>query len=219
MWIHSAFLFTFLFFASGMGPTRQGPDAGQGYPMPGLPGVSIAQGLNQNGDVQWVLVYQNGKQIQALDICVSGAVPRRDPLGSLAVADFNFDNSPDLALQVSSEDGNSKYCVWLFDPGQQLFMLNYQLSGVANLAPDPSTKTLQSYENQGCNGVCFTKNSYRWSNGEMELIRSESTSKAPLSLGYGGCDFVHSVKELKRGELREVSRERVNALGINCDLR
>lgn len=187
--------------------------------MPGLPGISIAQGLNPSGDVQWVLVYQNGKQIQALDICVPGAVPRRDPVGSLAVADFNFDNSPDLALQISSENGNSKYCVWLFDAEQQLFTLNHQLSGVANLAPDPSTKSLQSYENQGCNGVCFTKNTYKWSNGEMELIRSETTSQAPLSVGYGGCNFVHSVKEMKRGELREVSRERVNALGIECDLR
>ncbi|HYX52618.1 MAG TPA: hypothetical protein VE783_04155, partial [Candidatus Limnocylindrales bacterium] len=160
----------------------------------------------------------NGKLIQTLNLCTNAPVPRREPVGSLSAADFNFDNYYDLALQTSSENGNAKYCVWLFDARQQRFVLNNQLSGVANIAPDPSTRTLQSYEYQGCNGVCFTRNTYRWSEGQPQLVRSEVTTRAPLSVGYGGCEYVHSIKELKGGGVREVSRERVNALGVSCDL-
>lgn len=206
-------------FLAGLGsPTSaQTSDNGQGYPMPGLPGISVAEGLDGSGNVASLLIYQNGQQVQSLDVCTANPVPRLEPVGSLNTTDFNFDGSPDLALQVSSGKGDNKYCVWLFDPGTQRFVLNRRLSDLPNPAPDPKTKTVQSTEVLGCNGACFTKRLYKWSGRDLEMVRSETRTRDPLAIGFGGCDYILSISETRNGEPHEVSRERVNASGVRCD--
>lgn len=217
MFKRSLFLFT-VFLAGLNSPTlAQTSDNGQGYPMPGLAGISVAEGLDGSGNIASLLVYQHGQQVQSLDVCTANPVPRLGPVGSLNTTDFNFDGLPDLALQVSAGKGNNRYCVWLFDPGTQRFVPNQRLSELPNPMPDPKTKTVQSTEILGCNGACFTRKIYRWSGHDLEMVRSETRTRDPLAIGFGGCDYILSISETKDGEPHEVSRERVNASGVRCD--
>jgi len=218
MFSASILLFAILFSAySGAQAQQSAAPATEGSPVPGLPGITVALGLNPAAQIEWLLVYQNRQQVQKLNVCTGSPVPRQDPVGSLNMADFNFDGVPDLALQVSAEKGNQQYCIWLFDSSTQRFVLNEQLSKLTNPMPDPQTKTVVSTQTLGCNGACYSKKIYEWSQEELELTREVTRTREPLAIGFGGCDYIESVSTIKDGELREIGRDRVNASGVRCD--
>jgi hypothetical protein len=187
----------------------------RGSPLPGLPNIGVEQGLNSAGRVESLLVYQGQQQVQTLDVCTEEPVPRQGKVGTLATADYNFDGYPDLALQATDVKDNSTFCVWLFDPGTQRFVPSSQLSQLVNAVPDPKTRTVVSTKYPGCPS-CYEREVFRWSQGQLEPVRDESLTLDPLSVGYGGCDYVHTVKEVKDGRMKETDRERTNSFGTRC---
>jgi hypothetical protein len=72
-----------------------------------------------------------------------------------------------------------------------------------------------SEKNLAC-AYCYEKQTFRWSGGRLELVKSESLVLDSLSVGAGGCDYVLTVKDLKGGEMKQTNRERANALGTPC---
>ncbi len=208
-------------FLAALFQATWGTEAGQqsadvrGTPMPGLPGIGVELGLNTAGRIESLLVYQGQQQVQTLDVCTDEPVARQGKVGSLATADYNFDGYSDLALQVTEVKDNRTFCVWLFDSGTQRFVASSQLSQLINPVPDPKTGTVVSTRYPGCPS-CYEKQVFGWSQGQLGEVRYESLTLDPLSIGYGGCDYVHTVKELKDGRMKETERERVNRLGAPC---
>jgi hypothetical protein len=190
----------------------------EGSPITGLPDFGVDLGLSPtNGLILAVLVYSGGKQIQELPVCTNDPVTRGERVGTFDVADFNFDGYPDLMLQVTSKKSNYTYCVWLFDPHAQRFVASQDLSQLTNPRPDSQTRTVTSYENQGCFGTCYDKKTYVWSNGHLKLIREMTlTQDVNVSIDVGGCGYVLTRQERKHGRMLIVGTSHVNNLGVEC---
>jgi hypothetical protein len=210
-----------LFMPAWAAAPAQRPDAGQqpaaarGYPMPGLPNIGIELGLNTAGSVESVLVYEGQNRVQTLNVCTEEPVKREKQVGSLATADYNFDGYSDLALQVKADKNNNMFCVWLFDPQERRFSASSELDELVNPIPDPKTQTVVSTKYPAC-AYCYEKQIFRWSGGQLELVKSESLIMDALAVGMGGCSYVHTVKELRGGEMKQIDRARTNALGAPC---
>ncbi len=195
---------------------RQQSAGVRGTPMPGLPNIGVELGLNTRGNVESLLVYQGQQQVQTLNVCTEEPVIRQKQVGTLASADYNFDGFSDLALQVTAEKyNNNTFCVWIFDPRSQRFTASSQLSQLVNPVPDAKTHTVVSTKYPFC-PYCYDKQVFKWSGEQLELVKHESLLMDPLAIGTGGCSYVHTVEEPKDGRMRQVNRERTNALGAPC---
>jgi hypothetical protein len=185
----------------------------QPTPIPGLPGIGVSFGLNTTGDIQSVLVYQNGQQVQSLPVCTS-PLPQKPPIGTLNMADLNFDGFNDLLLQVTSKDDNFKYCVWLYNPKTHRLDPSPQLSELTNPRPDPKTRTITTFTNQNCQGACHEQKTYAWTDGQLHLTKIETQSlDQNLSVNVPGCGYILTVQEEKNGKMEVVSKDRVNSQG------
>jgi hypothetical protein len=188
----------------------------RGTSLPGMPEIGIELGLNTRGNIESLLVYHFQQQVQTLNLCTDEPVKREKQVGTLASADFNFDGFSDLALQVTEEKkNNNTFCVWLYDPSSQRFAASPQLSQLTNPVPDPKSRTVVSTKYPPC-PYCYERQFFKWSGDQLELVREESLTMDSLAIGVGGCDYVHTVKEAKDGQMRQVSRDRTNALGAPC---
>jgi hypothetical protein len=186
----------------------------QPTPIPGLRGIGVEEGLDTAGNLETITVFKGSQQVQSLPVCTEHAVSRKSPLGRINVADFNFDNYPDLLLEVSNKDDNATYCIWLWDPKSQEFVASPSLSQLTNPEPHPENRTVTSLTNQDCQGGCHEKKTYTWSDGQLKLEKDESQSLAPGATVNGpGCLYVLSVMEEKNGKMRLVSSDRVNSFG------
>jgi hypothetical protein len=189
----------------------------QPNPVPGLSGIGIEEGLDPvGGNLESIMVFKGNVQIQSLPVCTGNPVPRQPPLGTLNMADFNFDGSPDLLLQVSSKGDNDTYCVWLWNPKSQKYVASPALSQLTNPRPHPSNKTITSFTNISCPPFqgCHDTKTYVWSKGQLKLVKDESQTLAQnVAVTGPGCDYILSVQELKNGKMVLVSSDVVNNLG------
>jgi hypothetical protein len=186
----------------------------QPNPVPGLPGIGLEEGINAAGDLETITVFKDGKQIQTLPVCTEHAVSRKSPLGSINVADMNFDNYPDLLLEVSNKDDNATFCVWLWEPASQQFVASPELSKITNPQPHPDDQTITSLTNMDCQGACHDQKTYKWSTGELKLVKEVSqTLVEGADVNGPGCVYVLSVMEEKNGKMTLVSSDRVNSFG------
>ncbi len=100
----------------------------------------------------------------------------------LAVADFNFDNQPDIALRNGNNGGygGPSYDIYLFDSTKKQFALHPALTEMAssNLGlfdVDPAAKTLTTFTKSGC---CWHQwSTYQLTGNQPVLIR-EVTQEA-----------------------------------------
>jgi hypothetical protein len=184
--------------------------------IPGLPGFRVEEALNSSGDIRQLLLYRDVEQIQTLDVCTAKSVPRTGELGDIAVADFNFDGSPDLAILISSVNDNRTYCVWLFTPQTQRFTFSEELSRLTNPSPDPSTKTIVTYKSENCAG-CYEREKYVWSGRKLIPVQHETLNDDPVLPLTEDCRFVRTLTQKKNGRMVEVARERVNGAGMRCE--
>jgi len=188
----------------------------QSNPVPGLPGIGVAYGLNASGLIESILVFKNGQQVQSLPVCTSQPVPNTPPLGSLNMADMNFDGYYDLLLQTTNKDDNFNYCVWLYNPKAQRFDASPQLSQLVNPRPEPKDHTVTSYVNQDCQGGCHEARTYRWIKGQLHLVKIATQSLYQgVPVDAPGCVYSLTVQEEKKGKMVVVSRDRVNSMGAN----
>ncbi len=68
--------------------TPQQSTAVTGSPIPGEAGYGVDLGLDPtSGKILELLVYHGQKQVQALKVCTSEAVPRESPVGTMDTAD------------------------------------------------------------------------------------------------------------------------------------
>jgi len=191
----------------------------QGNPIPGLAGYGVELGLDGSGNVAALLVYKGTNLAQELVVCTPQPVSRNGDIGTIATTDFNFDGYGDLLLQVSSEGNNATFCVWLFDPKTKRYVASPALSQLVNPRADLTKKEVTAYKNLGCGGSCYDKQSYTWSKGQLTMVRDESVIRninAPTG-DAGGCSFIRSLKELRKGQLTEISRDMVNDVGALCE--
>jgi hypothetical protein len=185
--------------------------------LPGPPGIGVEEGLNSAGNLEAILVYQNGQQIQFLPVCTNAPVPRNPPLGVINTADFNFDGYPDIALEVAFDKDNTSFCIWLFNPNSKRFVLSPQLSQLTNPRPEPGSRSVISYTNQGCQGACHDKQTYVWSKGQLVLMKDEKVTRMiNVDFDGPGCLYVLTLQERKKGRMIVKSRSTVNSLGVPC---
>ncbi len=184
-------------------------------PVPGLPGIGVAYGLDASAQIQAILVYQNGQQVQSLSVCTAEHVPNSPPLGSINMADMNFDSYYDLLLQTNNKNDNINYCVWLYNPKTQRFVASPELSALVNPRPEPKDHTVNSFENQGCQGGCHQSKTFKWNKGQLQLIKVATQTQMQMSPVSGpGCLYVLTVQEERKGKLVQVSSDRVNSDGL-----
>jgi len=112
---------------------------------------------------------------------------------------------------------NSSYCIWLYDPKTQTFVLSEELSRLTNPHSDPNNRTVIANKNESCAGECYEQNTYKWSNGHLEPVHEESLTEDPLVSSTSACRYVWTVKREKNGKLVETSRERVDPDGVMCE--
>jgi hypothetical protein len=189
----------------------------QPNPVPGLSGIGLEEGLDAAGvNLVSITVFKGSRQIQSLPVCTGNPVARQSPVGSLNMADLNFDGLPDLLLQLTASGGNDSFCVWLWNPKSQRYVASPALSQLTNPRPHPSNKTITSFTNLPCPtlGGCHDTKTYTWSKGQLNLMKDESQTPAEnLSVVGPGCDFILSVQEQKKGKMVVVSSDRVNSFG------
>jgi hypothetical protein len=200
--------------------------AAQTEPSPATGGQSVPPpqfhfgfALDDAGKIRQVLVYRDDQQVQALDRCTGEDVPRENGVGELSRADYNFDGYLDITLRVSFDPQmeNSSYCIWLFDPQTQRFVLSPQLSHMTNPQPDPETKLVLARKNADCMGHCYVQEAYSWSLGQLKLVREDSEDEDLVVSPISQCRWVHTVKVEKNGQLKEIDRQRVDAGGVMCE--
>jgi len=210
-------LATALLAADASAAPPAAPPTVTGYPIPGLAGYGVELGLDPtNGKILELLVYHGAKQLQTLKVCTPEPVAHESPVGTLDTADFNFDGYGDLLLETAFKQGNTSYCIWLFDPKTKRFVASPQLSQLTNPRPDPKTKTVTSYSKGEC-PPCYRQETYRWSKGQLVPVREESVAPADLGLQLpGGCGWLRTVREEKNGKMEFVSRSPVDGLGQTC---
>ncbi len=212
-------IFTTLVIAAATSATLNGAASQpvRGDPIPGVPGYGVELGLDSaTGNIAELLVYRGQKQLQALKVCTAEPVPRQSPIGTMDTADYNFDGHGDLALQTASKQGNRSYCIWLFNPKTKRFVFSPQLSQLTNPRPVLATKTIISYTKLEC-GPCYQQESYRWSKWQLVPVREESVRPAELGLQLsGGCGWLRTVRQEKKGKLEFVSRDPVDIFGHVC---
>lgn len=193
------------------------PSASQGQGLPAPPEFRFDYVLDNDGKIRQVAVFRDGQQIQLLDSCTGQDIPRQKGLGELAREDFNFDGYLDLAMRAATDrQRNSTYCVWLFDPASQRFVLSEEVSRIPNPTPDPDTKTIVSRKNEDCAGHCYDQFTYSWIDGHLVAVREEWESEDPTIPPTEDCRYVRAVKEPKNGRLVETSRDWVDVGGVQC---
>jgi len=171
------------------------------------------------GKIRQVLVDRDDKQVQSLEICTSQAIPRENGLGELTQQDFNFDGYPDLMMRVAFDPrtNNSSYCIWLYDPATQKFVLSEELSHLTNPVPDPDSKTVFARKNIICSERCYVEDVYAWTNGHLEPIWEQSLTEDPVAPPGSDCRWVWAAKKEKNGKLMDVDRQRVDIGGVMCE--
>ena len=206
-----------LLLVPALSRAQDGSSPVTGSPIPGLPGYGVDLGLDSTtGEVAELLIYHGQQQVQALKVCTPSPVPRERPVGTIDTADFNFDGHYDLALEVAARNGNASYCIWLYDPKTNRFAASPTLSKLTNPSTDAKTHHVISYTKGDCS-ICYHRESYRWSKGQLVPVREESVAPADLGLQLpGGCGWLHTVREEKHGKMQFVSRTQVNDMGQAC---
>lgn len=199
-------------------PDSEGlPQTVRGDPIPGETQYGVELGLDPTGGkILELLIYRGQKLWQALKVCTPEPVPRASPVGNIYYTDYNFDGHSDLALEVAFKEGNASYCVWLFDSKTGRFVASPQLSRLTNPSPDPNNRTVISYVKEDC-PICYRRESYRWSKGQLVPVREESVMPADLGLQLPtGCGWLRTVREEKNGKMVFVSRTQINSTGQDC---
>ncbi len=183
------------------------------------PQLTFDYQLDDQGEIQHILVERDQQQVQVLDNCTGQDIRREKGLGELAREDFNFDGYPDLMMRSAfdRQTNNSSYCIWLYDPTTQKFVLSEELSRLINPQPDPDNKTIISRENERCSDQCYTQDTYEWSDDHLKLIREESLTEDPMLPPWSDCRWVWELKKEKDGKLVEINRERVDPGGVMCE--
>jgi len=185
-------------------------------PIPGLTGFRVEETLNPAGDIRGLVIYHDRQPVQTLDTCTGNPVPRTGTLGGVVFSDFNFDRYTDLAMLVSSANGNNSYCVWLFDRQTNRFVLSGPLSRLTNPAPDLATKTIVAYKHEDCGGQCYERETYAWSGDRLAPVKYEAENQDPSLPPTDDCRFIRTVKRAQDGRLVETGRQRVDQGGIPC---
>lgn len=183
------------------------------------PEVAFEYELDDQGNIRHIIVERDKQQVQVLDSCTGQDIPRGNGLGELAREDFNFDGYPDLMMRSAfdPQTENSSYCIWLYDPNTQSFVFSEELSRLVNPQPDPENKTVISRTNERCAEQCYTQDTYKWSDGHLQLAREESLTEDPAVPPWSDCRWVRTIKQEKKGKLVETSRERVDPGGVMCE--
>lgn len=184
-----------------------------------VPELHFDYAIDAGGAIRQVLVNRGNGQVQALDSCTGQDVPRANGLGELSREDFNFDGYPDLMMRVAfdPQTNNSSYCIWLYDPKTQTFVLSDELSQLTNPWPDPNNKTVLARKNVLCSEQCYVQETYAWSNGHLEPVREESLTEDSVVTPMSDCRWVWEVKKEKNGKLVDIDRERVDSGGVMCE--
>jgi len=185
---------------------------------PSAPEFRFEYATDPAGAIRQVLVYRDQVQIQALDSCTGRDVPRGNGLGELWHPDFNFDGYRDLMMRVEFEPvtDSSSYCIWLYDPKTQTFVLSDELSHLINPQPDPDHKTVVAGRKILCSRQCYEEDTYKWSDGHLRLVREESLTEDPLVAPESQCRWVWAIKKERNGKLVE-NRDRVDPAGLRCE--
>ena len=106
--------------------------------------------------------------------------------------DMNFDGFLDFKVNYGiSATGNSWDEYWLFNPADEKFHYNIQLSELISAIPYPSEKRVESYFRSG---VDFqTLEDYEWNGNRLLLAKREIVN--------ADSTFVHQIYEKKSGKL------------------
>src|SRR5579884_2957003 len=159
-------------------------------PASSYPPYHFQYGLDSAGNIVQLLVYRGDQQVQSLNVCTNSPVPRSGNLGGVTHEDFNFDGYPDVAMLVSTDrSSDNSYCIWLYDPATRRFVFSPDLSRLTNPQPDPATQTVTSRKNEGCSGLWFDAETFRWSGGRLQPLKEVSQSQDITVVPNANCSF------------------------------
>ena len=145
------------------------------------------------------------KPLQTLDECEMGEPPAQPEEADswLKAEDLNFDGYSDILMQQwAGATGNEGYCVWLFDPGKEMFVFTQAYSDViGNHRIDAKSKTITTSSNGSA--LTFQTQTYAVRNGNPVLIVEEKQDKAT----QGKCPY-HWVQRKEKNGAMVVTEEK-----------
>ncbi|HEY5707438.1 MAG TPA: hypothetical protein VIS96_17910 [Terrimicrobiaceae bacterium] len=150
--------------------------------------------------IQALEVFTNDKPGWTQSLAVHDMTPvKRDDKVVIGTADINFDGYNDLLFATSRGIANSYADYWLFAPSTQEFKYlgNYPI-----FALDSRNHRLSTYERGGHAGMIYQSKHYRFIDGVLTLVESE-TQEATEQDGV----YLKRISRLKNGHLRQVKRE------------
>jgi uncharacterized protein YecT (DUF1311 family) len=149
-----------------------------------------------------IQVSRPGAPLQRIDISGIEAEPEPfEDAGLFWAVDMNFDGYADLQLlTLRAATGNTRSAYWLYDPSKGTFEPHEELSGLISAVADPRAKLVRTHEKGGAAGLIFDDADYRWEGGRLVKVR-ELTQDGQVRI----------VRELRGGQLVEVSRTKVKA--------
>ncbi|MBK8584457.1 MAG: hypothetical protein IPN88_03035 [Bacteroidetes bacterium] len=106
--------------------------------------------------------------------------------------DMNFDGFLDFKVNYEmGATGNSWDEYWLFNPADQKFQYNIQLSELISAIPYPREKRVESYSRSGMDYQ--TLEDYEWNRGALTMVKREIVN--------ADSKFVHQIYEKKEWEI------------------
>ena len=117
--------------------------------------------------------------------------------------DMNFDGFLDFKVNYEmGATGNSWDEYWLFNPADQKFQYNIQLSELISAIPYPREKRVESYSRSGMDYQ--TLEDYEWNTGALTIVKR--------AIVNADSKFVHQIYEKKSGKLvlTKADNERLN---------
>jgi hypothetical protein len=112
----------------------------------------------------------------------------------IRVGDYNFDGYMDIVI-LTTNLPHSRHEFFLFNPQTNSFDYSVKLSELYGVEVDDQTKTITSSEDGGDQGRIYSNSQYKWIDGQLTLIHSESQ-------GYGDDSerYIRTTRTLQNGE-------------------
>ena len=96
-------------------------------------------------------------------------------LDKIDFADYNFDGFLDIAFRsYFGPVGKSE--IFMYNPQTLTFYRHEELSGMESVGIDEETQTIKTFEDGGDRGRIYDSREYKWINGQLTLIHSDSSS-------------------------------------------
>jgi len=152
---------------------------------------------NSGNTIDHIDILNGNTTVQTISHVGIGPMPGSRSCPRPETVNANFDEYPDFKVFLwAGATGNAGYGIWLFNASAQQFDGGGDFS---NPSFDAESKTVHTYTNNGCAGMCRTEDTFQVVNGKFVLFQEIITDDVD------GKNIIQTIKQLKDGKMVVVS--------------